>query len=184
MRDFTLKKYRELCNAMINSGYTLTTVADYLPSKSTKHPKKTIILRHDVDRNAKHALGTAKIENKLGIKSTYYFRTIPNVFVPKIIKKIHAMGHEIGYHYEVLDRASGNFEKAIKLFEHELENFRKICDIKTICMHGNPLTSWDNRDLWKKYDFRDYGITGEAYLSIDYDKVMYFTDTGRSWSGK
>lgn len=179
MRDFTIKKYTELCNA-INENYTTVTVAEYI----LDHPKNLAILRHDVDVCPKKAFRMATLENELGIRSTYYFRVIPKIFKPEVIKKIHKLGHEVGYHYEVLDKANGNFEKAIELFEKELKSFREICDIKTICMHGNPLTSWNNRDLWQKYNFKEYGIIGEVYLSIDYDEVMYFTDTGRGWSGK
>jgi hypothetical protein len=96
------------------------------------------------------------------------------------------MGHEIGFHYEVMDKANGNPEKAIEIFKRELEDLRIITrgvtEIRTVCMHGNPLKPWSNRDLWKKYDFRDFGIEGEPYFSIDYSKVFYLTDTGRTWA--
>ena len=70
-----------------------------------------------------------------------------------------------------------------EIFEEELENFREIYDVKTICMHGNPLTKYDNRDLWKNYDPGEFGILGEAYLSLGGD-VAYFSDTGRNWGDK
>ena len=92
------------------------------------------------------------------------------------------MGHEIGYHYETLDKAKGNYEKAITIFENELSKFREIAEIKTICMHGNPLTKWLNRDLWSRYDFKDFGIIGEAFLS--FEDIAYFSDTGRTWADK
>ena len=38
--------------------------------------------------------------------------------------------NEVGYHYEVLSKARGDYEKAIELFENELIEFRKICDVK------------------------------------------------------
>lgn len=50
-------------------------------------------------------------------------------------------------------------------------------------MHGAVLSKYDNRDLWKSYDFRDFGILGEAYLSVG-ENLNYFTDTGRSWNSK
>jgi hypothetical protein len=123
----------------------------------------------------------AKLEHELGIQSTYYFR-FPYTFKPDIIGKIHDLGHEVGYHYEVLSKANGDYEKAVELFEQELKEFRKIIDVKTICMHGSPLSKYDNRDLWKRYDFKEFGIVGEAYLSIT--DVNYFSDTGRSWNWK
>jgi hypothetical protein len=48
-------------------------------------------------------------------------------------------------------------------------------------MHGSLLMPWNNLDLWQTYDFKDYGLMGEAYLSINYSNLYYFTDTGRSW---
>jgi hypothetical protein len=75
------------------------------------------------------------------------------------------------------------FELAIKDFERNLEKLRKFYPVKTICMHGSPLSKWDNRDLWEKYDYRDYGIIAEPYFDIDFDEVLYLTDTGRRWDG-
>jgi len=180
-RDFTLTKYRKLCEVLLASGYTPTTVRDYLRGSTDNN---IVILRHDVDVSAKKALRMAEAENTLGVRSTYYFRMIPKVFEPDVIRRISRMGHEVGYHYEVLDKTNGNVEKAIKLFDDELTEFRKVCDVKTMVMHGNPLTSWDNRTLWEKKSFKDYGILGETYLSIDYSKIYYFTDTGRSWNSR
>jgi hypothetical protein len=93
------------------------------------------------------------------------------------------LGHEIGYHYEDLSLCKGNYESAIKHFEINLNKFRKIYPVKTICMHGSPLSKWDNRDLWKKYNYRDFGIIGEPYFDMDFDDVFYLTDTGRRWDG-
>ncbi len=56
--------------------------------------------------------------------------------------------------------------------------------MKTIVYHGSPLSKWDNRDIWSKFDYRDYGINGEVIFDIDFKKTFYLTDTGRTWSGK
>jgi hypothetical protein len=180
--DFTFAKYKELCATILESKYTALTFNHYFSLKSI--PEEFIILRHDVDRKPENALKMAELENAFGITATYYFRMKEEVFIPAIINKIANMGHEIGYHYEVLDKAGGDLEKAIRIFEDELKEFRKICDVKTLCMHGNPLSKWVNNDLWNEYDFKDFGIIGEPYLSIDYTKVLYLTDTGRSWNSK
>jgi hypothetical protein len=50
-------------------------------------------------------------------------------------------------------------------------------------MHGSPMSKHDSKDLWKHYDYRDYGIIGEPYFDIDFKKVFYLTDTGRKWDG-
>ena len=127
----------------------------------------------------------AKREHEWGIRSSYYFR-YPSTFNPEIMRKIRDLGHEIGYHYEVLSKTNGDFTQAIDLFQKELEEFRKICPVETICMHGSPLSKYNNRDLWKHYDYHSYGIRGEAFLSFeqDHNDIHYLTDTGRTWSNK
>jgi hypothetical protein len=179
MRDFTLDMYGKLCSTIINSGYTVLTLKGYL--QSPIHPEKLVILRHDVDRQPATALNMAKLEKELKISSTYYFRKKRDVFVPHIIKSIADLGHEIGYHYETLADAGGDDQKALDIFGRELKEFRKICDVATISMHGSPLSKWNNLDLWRKYGFMDFGIIGEAYLSLDYTDLAYMSDTGRTW---
>ncbi len=180
MRDYTVEKYRELCGA-IKGNYESLTFEEYLNNLNFKN--NFIILRHDVDRMPGNALKTAESETEFNLKSTYYFRTNKAVFRKEIIEEIASLGHEIGYHYECMDKAKGDYEKAIRIFKNDLEKFREIYDVKTICMHGNPLTKYDNRDLWKKYDYREFGISGEAYLSLGKD-IAYFSDTGRNWGNK
>ena len=145
---------------------------------------KCVILRHDVDARPMNALNCARLEKKMGITGTFYFRITPGSYDEAVIREIHRLGHEIGYHYEELSSVRGNFEKAIRLFEQNLAKLRRLAPVETICMHGSPLSKYDNRKLWEKYDYREYGIIGEPYLDIGFDKVYYLTDTGRCWDGE
>ncbi len=175
--DFTVHRFRQLCET-ISSTYPTVTITEYL---NNKHPERFILMRHDVDRMPGHSLTTAKIEQELGIRATYYFRSIKSVFKPNIIRKIRDMGHEIGYHYETLSETDGNPKEAIDLFRSRLDDFRKICEVRTVSMHGKPLSKYNNLDLWNTHDFRDFEIIGEAYLSAG-DDLNYLSDTGRTWS--
>jgi hypothetical protein len=83
-----------------------------------------------------------------------------------------------------MDKCRGNVDKAYIEFCRNLEQFRKLVPVKTTCVHGSPLSKYDNRDLWKQYNYRDYGIIGEPYFDIDFDEVFYLTDTGRNWNNK
>lgn len=74
-------------------------------------------------------------------------------------------------------------DMAIVSFRENLEKLRRVVTVETICMHGSPLSNYDNRMLWEKYDYRDYGIIGEPYFDINFDEVLYLTDTGRRWDG-
>jgi len=172
----------------LNQQYSFQTFVDFIQ----KSLIKTIILRHDVDKLAENSLVTAKLENEIGIKGSYYFRAIPESWDENIIKEISALGHEIGYHYEnlsAMSKARGVrseeqlFELAFDDFKRNLEKLRALAPVRTICMHGSPLSKWDSRDLWKKYDYKSLGIVGEPYFDIDFSQVFYLTDTGRRWDG-
>ena len=192
--DFKINTYSKLLKALQKQGYFFSSFSQFLQ----KTNGKAIILRHDVDKLPVNALGFAQIEHKLGVKGTYYFRIVPESFEPKIIEKIAFLGHEIGYHYEDVDLAykqinnsqlvTRNPEQishlAIELFKKHLSQFRKIYPIQTISMHGSPLSKYDNKLLWKYYDYRDYEIIGEPYFDLDFSKVLYLTDTGRRWNGE
>jgi hypothetical protein len=129
----------------------------------------------------KNNIYMAKLEKDLGIFSTFYYRKKISTFLIHQMQEIESMGHEVGYHYETLAKTNGNYEKAIELFKKELEEFRKYVNIETICMHGASYSKYNSQKLWEKYNFNEFGIIGEPYLSINYKKVKYFNDTGRSW---
>jgi hypothetical protein len=199
--DFTLSTYQKLLNALRNQGFSFLTFKQFISNSD----KKVIVLRQDVDLLPGNSLEFAKIQAELEIKGTYYFRIVPESFNEDIIREIALLGHEVGYHYEDLAVARQKtkvkrqkskpdlhdhrcFEKvlvdsAIERFASNLEKLRKIAPVKTICMHGSPMSRWDNRLLWKYYDYKDFGIIGEPYFDINFDEVMYLTDTGRRWDG-
>jgi hypothetical protein len=72
---------------------------------------------------------------------------------------------------------------AIDDFRNNLDKLRKIAPVYTICMHGSPRSRWDAKDLWKKYDYHDFGIIAEPYIDLDFNEIFYLTDTGRRWDG-
>lgn len=179
--DFTLKIYKQLLETLKQNGYSFYTFEEYCNGKISG---KFVILRHDVDLRAGHSVATAKVEVALGIRASYYFRVVPESNQPDKIKTIASLGHEIGYHYEDLSIFGGRAEKAIIHFEVQLKYFRQFYSVKTVCMHGSPRSKYDNRDVWKTYNYRDFGIIGEPYFDIDFDEIFYLTDTGRCWDGQ
>jgi hypothetical protein len=183
--DFTLHTYQNLLKAILASGYSIYTYQDWCEGKTND---RYVILRHDVDLEAYNSLATARIEAELGIRATYYFRVVPSSNNPDVIKQIVDLGHEIGYHYEDLTLYKGDVDQAIIHFEKQLAYFRTFYPIVTISMHGSPSSMWDNRDMWSKYDYKNFGIIGEPYFDIlsgkePFNDYLYFTDTGRMWDG-
>jgi hypothetical protein len=179
--DFTLHTYSKLLHCLKINGYEFETFEKFNPQTGSV---KKIILRHDVDDKPLNSYKTAVIEHNLGIQGTFYFRIVKQSFNTEVIKKIASLGHEIGYHYEDLALAKGNIKKAGELFEKHLSMFKGLYPVKTICMHGSPLSKYDNRLIWKDFNYADFGISKEPYFDIDFSKILYLTDTGRRWNGE
>jgi hypothetical protein len=165
---------------LIASGYQPVTLDSYLSGKVDAKQNKIVLIRHDVDRWLRTALRMAEVEAQMGIAASYYFR-VPSTWNESVSRRVVELGHEVGLHYEVLDKAKGNKEKASEHMVRDLETARKIAPITTAAMHGNPATPYDNRNFWEANQFADFGLIGEAYLSVEFDDFHYFSDTGRSW---
>lgn len=240
MPDFTVKTFTILLEVLSKQGFSFQTFSRFIQHSE----KRLIVLRHDGDKLLENTLNMAHRESELGIKGTYYFRTVPFSYDEEIIRQVAELGHEVGYHYEDASLAAqrqktkakrqkvmaqgerhraqelGNqdltthrhntitkneigrnkyvvnsreyeeedYERymvdlAIESFVENLERLRKIVPVKTVCMHGSPMSRWDSRLLWKYYDYRDFGIIGEPYFDINFDEMLYLTDTGRRWDG-
>jgi hypothetical protein len=136
-----------------------------------------------VDDRPENSLRFAEIQSQYGVKGTYYFRMVPQSFNKTVIQCIVDLGHEVGYHYETMDTCRGNMDEAYEEFCRHLSSFREIADVKTISMHGSPISKFDNRDIWKKFDYKKLGILGEPYFDVNFNELFYITDTGRRWDG-
>jgi len=181
MSDFTLVSYKNLLIALLEANYQPITFEEYF---STKKPEKLVVLRHDVDRTPGNAIKMAKLENELNIRASYYYRVVAESYDEHSINEIVRLKHELGYHYEDLSLAKGNKQKALELFEKHLANFRKFYTVKTMCMHGSPMSKYDNRKLWEVYNYHDYNIIAEPYFDLNFNKIFYITDASRSWNNE
>ena len=188
--DFTIKKYRELLEALKrHHGFSL---------------------RHDVDLRPDFSLRVAQVEASMGMHATYYFRTVPESYDEEIIKQIVSLGHRAGYHYECLTTCKGDMKAAYEDFCRNLERLRKLVPVTTACAHGNPRSPWNSQSLWettrlqvnettsqqdnkstrqqdnkttRQWDIHSLGIEYEPMLDTDFSKTLYLTDTGRRWDG-
>ncbi len=161
--DFTTEKYRQLLVALKRHG--------------------RFTLRHDVDLRPDFSLRIAEIEAAEGLHATYYFRTVPESYDEEYIRRIVALGHEAGYHYECLTTCNGNLQAAYDDFCRNLERLRKVAPIAKACAHGSPRSPHNSMDLWKQYDYKALGIEHESMLDTDFATTLYLTDTGRRWDG-
>jgi hypothetical protein len=180
MRDFTPAAFGRLLETALRCFGTANGVREWCRAL----PGRGVLVRHDVDRRPRNAVALAELEAALGVRTTYYFRVVGSAYDPRAMQRIAGLGHEVGYHYEDLSLAGGDRAKALELFERHLKLLRQHVDIRTITMHGSPLSGYNNYDVWKDREYRNFGIEADAFLDVDYSGMPYFTDTGRSWGAK
>lgn len=187
--DFTTVIYRRLLEALQERGYTFQTFEQFIAGECDRR----VVLRHDVDSKPANAVAIAGIEREYDIRASYHFRVVAGAFDEEAVSTIAAMGHEVAYHYEDLGVAAAamrreagsqaHFMEAWRLFRANLATMRRYYPVRVISMHGSPLSRFDNRELWRYYDYRDDDIICEPYFDIDYSSTLYLTDTGRRWDG-
>lgn len=152
--------------------------------------KEWVAIKHDVETNVEKALIMARIESKYNIKATYYVQAyLLNSDNIRLLKQIQELGHEVTYHYDVLDANNGNMDKAIEDFKDNINKFNKYgFKIETVCPHGNPVMirrGWtSNKDF-----FRDKKVQKLFPNILDIvvqlpkilDDYIYISDAGYSW---
>ena len=75
--DFSLIIYQQLLESLQKQNYQFLTVEEYFTHPVAISPNCPVaIMRHDVDRKPQNSLRMAKLEANLGVKVTYYFRSI------------------------------------------------------------------------------------------------------------
>ena len=186
LNNFTYSEWEKICR-IISDQFSCIRVVDILSQPDSAN---WVAVKHDVEVSVGKALRFARIENRYGIRATYFFQADLLPRSAGAISEIAKMGHEIAYHYDVLDSSKGDMEVAAKDFSKNLRLFEKIgFSVKTVCPHGNPLME---RDGWKSNkDFFRSDLVKEKFPGI-FDVIVngeeiivnghgYVSDAGYAW---
>lgn len=175
------KEYEKLLKKFKDNNYEFICVKDY--KKLENDNRKYIIIRHDIDSDVKIAKKMFEIEQKLNIKSTYYFRlcTLDKEFIKEITK----YGSEVGYHYEEISQfckdnntiskqyVENNIEPIKEKMIKNIKQFEEENKIKlySIVSHGD----WVNRkiNITNKYI---YDAMSEKLDLIEAYNIEYLLD--------
>lgn len=146
-----------------------------------------VAIKHDVETNVDRALQIATIEAKYSIRATYFVQSYLLSKNESLLHSIAKLGHEVTYHYDVLDANSGDFEKATNEFAKNVKEFENAgFTVKSVCPHGNPLMDRDgwrsNKDFFRDSkvaslfsDVFDLVVQGKKRIHLDY---KYISDAG------
>lgn len=164
-----------------------------IPAQSIPKGASTfLVLKHDVETNVRKAYEIAKIESKYNHRGSYYTQAylLNDASNIKMLHAMQKMGHEISYHYDVMDSCQGDLSQAILEFEAN----RKVFEnngflLKTLCQHGNPIVKrvgyTSNRDFFRSKrvqalypELSDIMVDFQQKNELDY---IYYSDAGRAF---
>jgi len=187
---FYLKNWEIFCSEIRKAGIVTLRASDVVCNRPTG---KFVIFKHDVETKPEKALSLAKIENQFGIRGSYYVQAflLDNLNNLNILKEIQGLGHEVSYHYDVLDANDGDMNRANAEFKKNLRKFKSAgFEIKTVCQHGNPLKKrgWytSNRDFFRNTAIaKEYSDISDIVVNFRekaYVEYSYVSDAGYSWN--
>lgn len=162
-----------------------------IPAKEvTPELEGFVVLKHDIESTVSKAYKLAEIEHKYGHRGTYYAHAylLDDSQNVALLLKIQEMGHEVSYHYDVMDSNHGNLISAEKEFEENRQRFEALgFSIVTVCQHGNPVVKrvgyTSNRDFFRSRrvqtlypNIADIMVNYKEKYHTDY---AYFSDSAR-----
>jgi hypothetical protein len=170
------------------------------PKATDKHPGgRVVYLRHDIDQNPLNSLAMAKIENLLGIQSTYFalnhspYWPSPATF--DVLRAIQDLGHEIGWHQCVIvQKFLDPSADILELMERPLAQLRiNKLNIRGTSPHGskvgadNKINSWqiwsEYRSPWRNLPTYPLSQFGLEYEAMHLYRDTYHSDSGNEWCG-
>ena len=172
--EFSQRGYIDLLECIKAADYSFAGMSDALSTDG-----KCILLRHDVDFSVRYALEMANLENRQGVKSTYFFMTTSefyNIFCEenrKAIRQIYELGHEIGLHWD--SRFSPQSSELIDgLFVNQLSLLSEILghSVKSASQHvptDTPAIKVDHL------------VEVEAYSTEVMHRFAYVSDSSMQW---
>ncbi len=186
--SWTYEHYCYCLQQAKDKGYSIISFEEV---KNISQNQPFIILRHDIDCYLYRALNMARIENKLGVRATYFVRVHAlsyNVFeynAYKALKEIHSLGHEIGLHFESIDFSYITGENPREVFLREKKVLEMVLDISIVsaAAHGehSPAGPRHNRSFFKSISKKQAGIHYDAYDKTFIRDMKYISDSFGYW---
>lgn len=187
---FYYLNWEKFCKALTGMGVTLCTAEQslQLPAEG-----RFVVLKHDVESFVENAHRLAAIEHQYGICGSYYVQAYlmndeKNI---RLLREMQSWGHEISYHYDVLDAHAGDYKAALVSFEENRKVFEDLgFKFRTICQHGNPVKKrvgyTSNRDFFRHKDIRNR-YRNLVDMVVDYSQYVhgpyrYISDAGYRWN--
>jgi hypothetical protein len=173
MSDFTHATYRKLLQHIRDCGHHIC------PLRSVPGAGKYVILRHDIDYSVVKAVELAEIESEFGIRATYFLMlssTYYNLLGAEHLRaarRLVALGHEIGFHYDTDVLESGSEERQAEQIVRQARFLSDLLEapVTSVAQHNPSVTATRVR------------VPGylDAYADRFCKDIAYLSDSRRLW---
>lgn len=174
-----VQNYLDILTKLKNQHYLFAKFT-YELDKLVENKTPFVLLRHDVDFSIRNAIKIARIEQSLGIKTTYFFHlrsplyNTLSAYAFQSIKQMSEMGHDICLHFDK-SFYGDNFHQPLM---DELNLFRTLfpfCNTRVVSFHkvGKDAFNLDNLEM-------PFGII-HTYQKIFFKDISYHSDSGGGW---
>jgi len=177
---FSLEIYEETLLKAKQLGYTFPTVSE-LKNGAHKHGR-FLLIRHDVDTSPSYALQMARLEHRLGVRSSYFVLMHCPYYNPAApphwdaLREIIGMNFEVGLHYDTtfFEERGMDILEGVRRDAAALENILDV-DIVSVSQH-RPASSPFIKQL------NEYYV--DAYNNDLVNGIHYISDSGFKWRGR
>ena len=176
----SLDLYEEILGKAIGLGYYFPTVSELKGGVDLK--SRFLLMRHDIDTSPRNALQMARLEHRLGVRSSYFVLLHSPFYNPAAdlhwdaLREIIDLGFEVGLHYDTQFFAKRNIDPLTGVLADAIA-LEKIL--------GSPITSVSQHrpasSVFVK-ELNHYYV--DAYNSDLITKVRYISDSGFKWRGQ
>ena len=173
--EFSYSGYRLLLRQLMELRYSFCSYHTW-----HEHPR-CVILRHDIDNCLGKAEELARVEQELGVSSTYFVLLTSDFYNPaskrslEKLRSIQSMGHELGLHFDEKAYPEGAPEETVERILHERDILTGILEapVTTVSMH-RPSKATLEADLQIPGMVNSYGKTF-------FHGFKYLSDSRRRW---
>lgn len=173
--QFTYASYKLLVSLLQDTGYTVKNYHTW------QENTRCVILRHDIDTNLDQAVALARVEQELGVISTYFVLLTSDFYNPaskENLEKLHSiqsMGHELGLHFDEKAYPAGTLEEMTARILRERKILSSILEtpVTTVSMHRPSKTTLE----------ANLQIPGmiNSYSKTFFHDFKYLSDSRRHW---
>lgn len=174
---FTYDAYKNMILLLKEHAYTFCSYLNY------EEYDRSVIIRHDVDRDTEKALAFSEMERRLGISTTYSVLITSNFYNAfsktnrEILRKICENGHDIGLHFDETQYCHTGEDWWKEAIDNEIMLLEQCIGRKVASVAMHRVSKEALEEDWKIQGGKVINCYGKEFMQ----NQKYVSDSRRNW---